>query len=225
MSTEILGKKLGITQIFDESGNRIPVTVVEAGPNVVIQKKTTAKHKYSAIQIGYQTIVPRKLNKPRRTVFEKLNLAPMKHLREIRMTDAEVEAYKVGDQITVAIFTPGELLDVVGTSKGKGFQGVVKRYHFKGHNMTHGTHEYRRHPGSVGMREKPGKILKGKKMPGHMGNVRVTTQNVKLVKIDPERNLLLIQGSVPGCKGALVLVRKSGKALAKARGKAHKASK
>jgi large subunit ribosomal protein L3 len=211
MSKAILGKKIGMTQIFDESGNRIPVTVVEAGPCVVLQKLTPAKHKYSAIQVGFGDIPERRLNKAEGGLFKRLNLKPTRFLREIRMTPEQVEAFKVGDSLSVTIFNAGEKVDVVGASKGRGFQGVVKRYHFAGSTQTRGTHEYRRHPGSIGNREWPGKVFKNKKLPGHMGDERITTQNLVVAKVDAERNLLLIAGPVPGGRNALVLVRQARK--------------
>ena len=209
MLQAIMGKKLGMTQIFDETGNRIPVTVVEAKPNVVITKRTPAKDKYSAIQVGFEEIKPTKLNKPELGHFQKKQLSPMRYLQEFRLTAEEVDAYNVGDQITVEALKDVVMIDVVGQSKGKGFQGVMKRHHFKGNTQTRGTHEYRRHSGSIGMREHPGRVLKGHRMAGQMGNERVTVQKLKLVKIDPERNLLLIHGAVPGAPGGLVVVQKS----------------
>ena len=209
MSNTILGKKLGMTQIFDASGNRVQVTVIEAGPCVVVQKMTPAKHKYSAIQLGFQEVPGRKLNKPLRGIFEKRDLSAMKHLREVRLTPEEVEAYKVGDQITVSLFEAGEKVDIVGTSKGRGFQGVVKKFGMKGNTATRGSHEYRRHPGSIGMREWPGQVLKGKHLPGQLGNKRITTQNLKLVQVDTEKNLLLIHGAVPGATGGFVVIKKA----------------
>ncbi len=215
MCNALLGRKLGMTQVFNQEGNRVPVTVVEVGPCVVVRKLTPARNGYSAVQIGFQPVAGAKLNKPRRGVFEKSELQPMKNLIELRLEPSAVEALKIGESLTVSIFKEGELVDVVGRSKGRGFQGVVKRWHFAGFPRTRGTHEYRRHPGSIGMREKPGKILKGKKMPGHMGNERVTVQNVKVERIDAERNLMLLNGSVPGHNGALVLVRRAKKASKK----------
>lgn len=209
MSTTILGKKLGMTQIFDARGNRQQVTVIQAGPCVVVQKLTPAKHKYSAVQLGFMEVAGRKLNKPLRGIFEKRDLSPVKFLREVRLTPEEVEAFKVGDQITVSIFEPGDKLDVTGSSKGRGFQGVVKKFGFKGNTKTRGTHEYRRHPGGIGMRERPGRVLKGKKLPGQLGNKRVTTQNLKLVDVDTEKNLLLVGGAVPGANGGFLVVRKA----------------
>jgi large subunit ribosomal protein L3 len=196
-------------QVFSDQGNCVSVTLVEAGPCVVVQKRTPAKHKYSAIQIGFEQIPGRKLNKPRLGVFERADLSPMRYLREIRMIPEDVDAYKIGDNITVSIFAPGEKVDIAGTSKGKGFQGVVKRYHMKGNSQTHGTHEHRRHAGSIGMREQPGRVFKGKKLPGQMGNKHVTTQNLTVYKIDEEKNLLYIDGPVPGADGGLVTIKKA----------------
>jgi len=215
MSRAILGRKVGMTQIFDEAGQVIPVTVVQAGPCVVVQKRTAAKHRYTALQIGFDEIAGRKLTKPVRGVFERLELKPQRFLREVRMSAEEVEAYKVGVTIKVSIFAAGEYVDVEGMTKGKGFQGVVKRFHFRGANQTHGTHEYRRHGGAIGCREDPGHIFKGRGMPGHMGHTRVTTPNLKVVKVDADQNLLLIHGAVPGSKGALLFVHKAVKHMAK----------
>ena len=209
MSTAILGRKKGMTQIFDDDGNCIPVTVVEAGPCVVVNKLTEPRNKYSGIQIGFEQVDGRRLNKPRRGVFEKLDMAPLRNLREIRLPAEQVDKYKVGDTIDVSIFSAGEKIDVIGTSKGKGYQGVVKRFGFKGNTKTRGTHEVRRHPGSIGMCEAPGRVLKGTKLPGQLGNKRVTVQNLRLVKVDAERNLLLIRGAVPGGSNGLVMIRKA----------------
>ncbi len=209
MSSAILGKKIGMTVIFDESGNRIPVTAIQAGPCLVVQKRTMTKDQYSSIRIGFDAVPGRKLNKPDRGLFEKLKLPPQRYLREIRLEPEAADAYKVGDSITVDIFEAGQFLDVTGTSKGRGFQGVVKRYGFRGNTQTRGTHEYRRHPGGIGMREHPGRVLKGKKLPGQMGNKRVTTQNIKLIKVDTEKNLLLVHGAIPGSPGGLLIVSKA----------------
>ncbi len=214
MPVGILGKKKGTTQIFDDSGNRVPVTVIEAGPCIVVQKKNTAKHKYSALQIAFEEIASRKLNKPRRGLFEKLDLAPMRYLREFRMTSEEVDTHKIGDKITVGLFAAGDKVDVTATSKGRGFQGVVKKFHMKGNTKTRGTHEVRRHPGSIGMCQYPGKVQKGTKLPGQLGNKRTTTQSLKLIKVDEERNLLLIRGAVPGHTGSLIVIKKATKTKA-----------
>jgi len=212
MSTAILGRKIGMMRLFDSTGNAVSCTVVQAGPCVVLQKMNATKHGYSAVQIGFEEARPNRINKPKAGQFVRLNMKPMKVLREIRMPADKVDALKVGDTLTVGMFQDGELVDVIGTSKGRGFAGVVKRYHFAGHPQTRGTHFYRRHPGSIGHRECPGKVWKGKKLPGHMGDERVTTQNLRLFKVDAEKNLLLIRGSVPGYNGALVMIRKAKKA-------------
>ncbi len=207
MTTAILGRKIGMMQIFDEHGNRVPVTVIQAGPCVVVQKRTLTKDNYSAIQIGFQPVPKRKLNKPELGVFERTGLEPLKVLREIRLSEQEAGNFNVGDKITVGSFKEIGKVDVIGISKGRGFQGVVKKFHFQGFTQTHGTHEYQRHPGSIGMREHPGHVLPGKRLPGQMGNHRVTTQSLKLVKVDEERNILFIRGAVPGAAGEVVLVR------------------
>ncbi len=209
MSTAILGKKLGMMQVFNDAGDCVSVTLLEAGPCLVVQKRTPAKHKYSAIQIGYEQVAGRKLNKPGLGVFARADLSPMRYLREVRLPPEEVDAYKIGDAITVSIFAPGDRVDITGTSKGKGYQGVVKRHHMKGNTKTRGTHEHRRHPGSIGMREQPGRVIKGKKLPGQMGNRRVTTQNLTVYKVEEDKNLLYIDGPVPGANGGLVMVKKA----------------
>lgn len=209
MSSTILGKKLGMTQIFDHSGNRVPVTVIQAGPCVVVQKRTQARDAYSAMQIGFDDIPGRKICKPLRGIFEKRQLSPQRFLREIRMKTEDLDDYKVGDKITVSIFQDGQIVDISATSKGRGFQGVVKKFGFRGNTATRGTHEYRRHPGGIGMREHPGHVIKGKKLPGHMGDKSVTTQNLKLIKVDEEKNLLLVHGAVPGASNGLVVIRRA----------------
>ena len=209
MTTAILGRKIGMTQIFDDKGNRVPVTVIQAGPCVVVQKRTLTKDNYSAIQIGFQSVPKRKLNKPELGVFERTGLDPVKFLREIRLSEQEASSFNVGDKITVGAFREIAKVDVVGISKGRGFQGVIKRYNFQGFPATHGTHEYRRHPGSIGNREEPGRVVKGKKLPGQMGNIRVTTQSLKFIKVDEERNILLVRGAIPGAAGEVVLIRKA----------------
>jgi large subunit ribosomal protein L3 len=209
MLKTIMGKKVGMTQIFDEDGTRVPVTVIEVKPNVVVQKRTPQRNQYSAIQVGYEEIASRKLNKPRLGVFTKAKLNNMKYLREIRLSAEELENYNVGDTITADIFSAGEKIDVSGITKGKGYQGVVKRYGMQGNTKTRGTHEHRRHPGSIGMCQEPGKVIKGTKLPGQMGNSKITTQNLKLIKVDVDRNLMLIKGAVPGSPGNLVVIQQA----------------
>ncbi len=208
----LIGKKIGMTQIF-ENGVRIPVTVVELGSNVVVQKKTTeSKDGYAALQLGFDEVEHRKVSKPMQGHFRKSDVKPVRLLREFRLGDEDVQGYEVGQDITADIFSEGEIVDVTGTSKGKGFQGVIRRYGMKGAKQaTHGTHEQFRHVGSIGCRTTPGEVHKGKRLPGHMGNKRVTTQNVRVVKIDLDNGRLLIRGSVPGPRNGYVVVRKSAK--------------
>lgn len=199
----ILGKKVGMTQVFDDSGEVIPVTVIEAGPCYVTQVKTAATDGYNAVQIGFERIEERKLKKPQRGHLGKL--APLRYFREIRTDD--VSEYEVGQQVDVGMFAAGQRVDVTGISKGRGFAGVVKRHGFRGGPKTHGQSDRHRAPGSIGAGSTPGRVLKGMRMAGRMGNERVTVQSLKVVRVDPDRNLLLVKGSVPGRRGGLVLVR------------------
>lgn len=199
----ILGKKIGMTQIFDEAGEVVPVTVIEAGPCYVTQIKTEATDGYNAIQIGFEQIPERKLKKPQRGHLR--GLPPLRYLREICTDD--VDEYQVGQQIDVSIFEVGQQVDVTGTSKGRGFAGVVKRHGFRGGPKTHGQSDRHRAPGSIGATSTPGRVFKGLRMAGRMGGERVTVQNLKVVRVDPDRNLLLVKGSVPGRRGGLVLIR------------------
>ena len=210
MKNFILGTKVGMTQIFDESGKCTPVTVVLAGPCTVIQKKTQDTDNYSSVKIAYGEVDKKKLNKPEQGVFDKLELNGFKHLKEFRPED--VEAFEIGQVITVAdMFKDGDSIDVSGTSKGKGYQGAIKRHGQKIGPKTHGS-KYHRGVGSMGANTDPGKVFKGKKMPGHMGSERVTVQNLTIVKVDGERNLLLVKGAIPGPKGGLLEIRESVKA-------------
>ena len=211
MNKGIIGKKIGMTQIFDEKGNVIPVTVIETAGNVVAQVKTVETDGYNAIQLGYGEIKDKHINKPEAGHFAKAKLANKKHLREFRMDS--VEEYKVGDEVKADIFTAGEKIDVQGTSKGKGFQGVIKRHGQSRGPMGHGS-MYHRRPGSMGSTSTPGRVFKGKKLPGHMGNVTVTIQNLKVVRVDLDKNCILVKGSVPGNKGAILKIKDATKALA-----------
>ena len=209
MNKGIIGKKIGMTQIFDEKGNVIPVTVIETAGNVVAQVKTVETDGYNAIQLGYGEIKDKHINKPETGQFAKAKLANKKHLREFRMDS--VEEYKVGDEVKADIFTAGEKIDVQGTSKGKGFQGVIKRHGQSRGPMGHGS-MYHRRPGSMGSTSTPGRVFKGKKLPGHMGRITVTIQNLDVVRVDMDKNVILVKGSVPGPKGAILKVKSAAKA-------------
>lgn len=205
MNKAILGKKIGMTQIFDEEGLVIPVTVIEAGPCTVVQKKTIETDGYNAVKVGFEDIPERKLNKPERGLFSKINVSPKRYLKEFRFEDCD--KFEVGQEIKVNdMFAAGDVVDVSGISKGKGFQGAIKRHGFSIGRKTHGS-KYHRGAGSMGSATTPGRIFKGKKLPGHMGAERVTIQNLNVVRVDAERNLLLVKGSVPGPKGGLLIIK------------------
>ena len=209
MNKGLIGKKIGMTQIFDESGKVIPVTVIEAGPCVVAQVKTQDTDGYTAIQLGYGDIKEKKLNKPMKGHFTKVNVTPKKHLREFRVDS--IDEVKVGDELKADVFAAGEKIDIQGTSKGKGFQGVIKRHGQSRGPMGHGSH-YHRGPGSMGSMgptSTPGRVFKGKKLPGHMGVQTITIQNLEVVRVDLDKNVLLVKGSVPGAKGAILKIKSS----------------
>lgn len=210
MKKAIIGKKIGMTQIFDENGKVIPVTVVQAGPCVVSQKKTVETDGYNALQLGYGDIRPKLVNKPLKGHFDKSDIAPKKTLREFRFAD--ISAYNVGDIIKADVFESGEKVDVIGTSKGKGWAGVIKRWNFRRLKETHGSGPVVRKGGSIGACSDPSRVFKGKKMSGHLGAERVTVQNLAVVKVDVENNLIAIKGAVPGPKGGIVFIRNSVKA-------------
>ncbi|GLV52133.1 50S ribosomal protein L3 [Thermobispora bispora] len=201
----VLGKKLGMTQVFDEANRVVPVTVVEAGPCVVTRVRTPEKDGYSAIQLGYGQIDPRKVNKPLGDYLRKHNITPRRYFAEIRTDDAS--EYTLGQEVTVDIFQPGDYVDVTGRSKGKGFAGVMKRHGFRGLGGSHGTQRKHRSPGSIGACATPGRVFKGLRMAGRMGNARTTVQNLKVQAVDAEKNLILIKGAIPGANGSLVLIR------------------
>ena len=203
----LIGKKIGMTQIFDEQGVAHPVTIIEAGPCYVTQVRSQERDGYQAVQVGYSEIHPKKLASGELGHLKANGLPPMKFLREFRSK----ETVNVGDKLTVDVFAVGEHVDVVGTSKGKGFAGAVKRYHFHGMNATHGTSDRNRAPGSRGSGTTPGRVYKGSRGPGHMGMDRITSSNLKVVLVDPERNLIGIHGSVPGPKGGLILIKEARK--------------
>ena len=210
MKKAIIGKKIGMTQIFDENGKVIPVTVVQAGPCVVSQKKTVETDGYNALQLGYGDIRPKLVNKPLKGHFDKSDIAPKKTLREFRFAD--ISAYNVGDIIKADVFESGEKVDVTGTSKGKGWAGVIKRWNFRRLKETHGSGPVVRKGGSIGACSDPSRVFKGKKMSGHLGAERVTVQNLAVVKVDVENNLIAVKGAVPGPKGGIVFIRNSVKA-------------
>ena len=203
MKKGLIGRKVGMTQIFDEKGNVIPVTVVELGPCTVTQKKTVENDGYNAVQLGFEDMKVTRTNKPMKGHFDKANVAPKKVLKEFRLEDDS--ALNVGDIIKADIFAAGEKVDVVGTSKGKGTAGVIKRWNFSRLKETHGTGPVHRHPGSLGVID-PARIFKGKRMAGHLGCERVTIQNLDVVKVDAENNLIAIKGAIPGPKKGIVMV-------------------
>jgi large subunit ribosomal protein L3 len=209
MSIELMCRKIGMTRIFDDSGEAIPVTVLEAGPNVVVQKKTDDKDGYTALQLGFGDRRERLFSKPEKGHFEKAGVAPKRHLAESRVDGEEAETHEVGSEITVDLFEAGQYVDAIGTSKGRGYAGVVKRHGFAIKKRTHGTHEAFRHGGSIGAGAWPAKVIKGMKMPGQMGNEHVTVRNLQVVKVEPERNLLFVRGSVPGHREGIVRIRKA----------------
>lgn len=203
----ILGTKLGMTQVFDENNRVVPVTVVKAGPNVVTRIRTTERDGYSAVQLAYGEINPRKVNKPLKGQYEAAGVNPRRHLAELRLDDDATAEYEVGQELTAEIFTDGSYVDVTGTSKGKGFAGTMKRHGFRGQGASHGTQAVHRRPGSIGGCATPGRVFKGTRMAGRMGNDRVTTQNLLVHKVDAENGVLLIKGAIPGRNGGLVMVR------------------
>jgi large subunit ribosomal protein L3 len=205
----VLGIKLGMTQVWDENNRLIPVTVVSVAPNVVTQIRTVEKDGYEAIQIASGHIDPRKVTSPLKGHFEKAGVTPRRHVTEVRTSDAA--NYTVGQEITADVFEAGQLVDVVGTSKGKGFAGVMKRHNFKGVSASHGSHRNHRKPGSIGASATPSRVFKGMRMAGRMGTDRVTVMNLAVQAVDQERGLLLIKGAVPGAKGRLVFVRNARK--------------
>ena len=210
MQKAIIGKKIGMTQIFDEKGNVVPVTVVEAGPCVVSQKKTVENDGYAAIQVGFGDRKLNRLNKPLKGHFAKADVAPKRTLREFRLSNTA--AYNVGDLIKADVFEKGDKVDVSGTSKGKGYAGAIKRWNFQRLKETHGTGPVARHRGSLGANSSPSRVFKGLKAAGHMGAEKVTVQNLTVVKVDTENNLIAIKGAIPGPNGGVVVIRDSVKA-------------
>lgn len=204
----LIGKKIGMTQIFDDEGLAVPVTVIEAGPCYVTQVRLPERDGYSAVQLGFSEVKPKRLTGGQMGHLKRNSLPPLRILREFRVKESDVNE---GDKVTVESFAVGEHVDVIGTSKGKGFQGAVKRYHFKGGPKTHGQSDRLRGPGSRGSGTTPGRVYKGARGPGHMGDDRVTAQGLKVVLVDAERNLIAVKGPVPGAKGGLVLIKEARK--------------
>ncbi len=207
MQKGIIGKKVGMTQVFDEKGNVVPVTVIEAGPCVVVQKKTAETDGYTAVQLGFGDVSAKRVNKPMKGHFDKADVAPKKTLREFRFENCD--AYNVGDIVKADAFAPGERVDVCGTSKGKGYAGAIKRWNFHRLKETHGTGPVARHAGSLGACSSPSRVFKGMKAAGHLGAERVTVQNLDVVKVDAENNLIAVRGAVPGPRGGVVLLSES----------------
>lgn len=207
MQKGIIGKKMGMTQIFDEKGNVVPVTVIEAGPCVVTQKKTVENDGYAALQLGFGDVSAKHVNKPMKGHFDKSDVAPKKTLREFRLSDCD--AFNVGDVLKADVFAAGDRVDVVGTSKGKGYAGAIKRWNFQRLKETHGTGPVARHAGSLGACSSPSRVFKGMKGAGHLGCERVTVQNLDVVKVDAENNLIAVRGAVPGPRGGIVLLSDS----------------
>ncbi len=207
MPIQLLCRKLGMTQIFAEDGECIPVTVLVAGPNTVVQKKTAEKDGYTALQLSFGERRPSRTTRPLAGHFRKANVAPAHHLHESRITPEEAAAHEVGQAVTVEIFQKGQRIDVIGNSKGRGTAGVVKRHNYAIKRKTHGTHEATRHAGSIGAGSYPGRVFKGMGMAGRMGNRQVTSLNLEVIEVDPERSLLLVRGSIPGHRNGIVRVR------------------
>ena len=203
----ILGTKLGMTQVFDENNKVVPVTVVKAGPNVVTLIRTPERDGYSAVQLAYGEISPRKVNKPVSGQYAAAGVNPRRHLAELRVDEAAAAEYEVGQELTAEIFADGSYVDVTGTSKGKGYAGTMKRHGFRGQGAAHGAQAVHRRPGSIGGCSTPGRVFKGTRMSGRMGNDRVTTLNLVVHKVDAENGVLLIKGAIPGRTGGLVMVR------------------
>ncbi|MCS5636542.1 MAG: 50S ribosomal protein L3 [Myxococcota bacterium] len=208
MSIELLCRKLGMSQVFTDAGESVPVTVLEAGPNTVVQiKREDGPDGYTAVQLGFGTRREDLFNKPARGHFAKAGVEPQRFLLESRLTAEEADGLEVGQQVTAELFEPGQKVDAIGTSKGRGFTGVVKRHGFKIKKRTHGTHEYFRHPGSIGAGAWPAKVFKGGRQAGQMGDARVTVQNLEVIRVDTEKNLVFVRGAVPGHIKGLVKLR------------------
>lgn len=210
MKKGLIGKKIGMTQIFDDLGNVIPVTVIEAGPCVVVQKKTVENDGYSSVQLGFEDVVEKKLSKAEKGHFAKAGVSTKKHLKEFKLDDAE--SMNVGDIVNADVFVAGDRVDVTGTTKGRGYSGVIKRWNCHRLRMTHGVGPIHRQPGSMGANSTPSRIFKNKKMAGQYGNEQVTIQNLDVVRVDAEKNLIAVKGAIPGNRGGIVFIRNTVKA-------------
>ncbi len=209
MAQGLIGKKVGMTQVFTEDGNLVPVTVIDTTSCIVVGKRTPEKDKYSAVTLGFGEIKEKALTKALSGSFKKAGATPRRHLKEFRVSADDAAKLNVGDAVKVEQFQKGQLVDVTGTTKGRGFQGVMKRWSFAGFRATHGTHEYRRHPGAIGQRKTPGRVYPNKKLPGHYGVEQVTTQNLTVVDVDAEKGLLLVKGAVAGHPDGIVYIQPS----------------
>jgi large subunit ribosomal protein L3 len=213
----LIGKKIGMTQVFNDEGNLVPVTVIDVTTCQVVGKRTPEKDTYSAVTLGYGEIREKSLSKAQIGSFKKANAAPRRHVREFRVSPEEAASFNVGEAVKADMFAKGQLVDVTGITKGRGFTGVMKRWNFKGsQTKTHGTHEYQRHPGAIGQRKTPGRVYPNKKMPGHYGVEQVTTQNLTVVDVDVEKGLVLVKGGVAGHNNAIVYIRPSVKVALRA---------
>jgi len=207
----LIGKKVGMTQVFAEDGTLVPVTVIDASSCVIVGLRTPQKDRYAAVTLGFGEVKDKSLTKAALGAFKKVGAPARRHLKEFRVPAEEIEKLKVGDAVSVELFSKGQRVDVTGTTKGRGFQGVVKRWSFAGFRQTHGTHEYRRHPGAIGQRKTPGRVFPNKKMPGHYGVEQVSTQNLQVVDVDAEKNLILLRGAVPGHPDSVVFISPTSK--------------
>jgi large subunit ribosomal protein L3 len=206
----LIGKKVGMTQVFTEEGMLVPVTVIDVSSCLVVGKRTPEKDQYSAVMLGYGEKKESRLNKPLAGFFKKTGAAPRQHIKEFRMSAEDAGGFNVGEAVKADLFTKGQLVDVTGITKGRGFAGVMRRWNFKGsQTKTHGTHEYQRHPGAIGQRKTPGRVYPNKKMPGHYGVEQVTTQNLQVVDVDVEKSLILVKGAVPGHADGVLVVKPS----------------
>jgi large subunit ribosomal protein L3 len=221
----IIGKKIGMTQVFSDEGNAVPVTVIDISSCEVVGKRTVERDQYTALVLGFRDAKEKHLTQAQLGSFKKAGAKPKRLVKEFRVSAEELAKYNVGDAVKAELFSKGQSVDVTGVTKGRGFQGVMKRWSFRGFGQTHGTHEYRRHPGAIGQRKTPGRVYPNKKLPGHYGVEQVTTQNLKVVDVIPEKNLLLVQGGVAGHNDGVVIVKASVKTMIRTSNKSSKAKK